>query len=1070
MPQEPDDDEPMQDAGGDAEPPRRRLPLWKVALVSLTALLVIVAGIGWLTRERIVGNLISGELEKLGVPATYEIESIGARRQVIANLVIGDPDRPDLAIERVIVEPELHFGIPAIGRVTLVRPRLYGTYRGGKLSFGSLDPVIFSESEEPFGLPDLDLVLTDGRGLIESDYGAIGVKADGAGPLRDGFSGELAATAPDLQVDGCSVKGTSLYGTIGVDRERPRFSGPLRLAGVNCPERQARLGPAALEVKITADKALDGAEGRLALTAGSLVAGSGGMASAKGTARFTYRGETLAARYELDGKGIVTPQAQAAGIGIEGYVRALDRFARLEVDSSLSGRRLRPGEGLDEALASAGSASEGTLAGDVLSQIRDGLRNEARDSDLSGDFILRRTGEILSLVVPRGTVTGNTGQALLSVSRLQVRWGGAAPPRLTGNFATGGRQLPHIAGRMERAPSGRLMMRVHMPEYRAGSARLAIPRLMLVQLPGGGLGFAGEARVSGDLPGGSAQNLVLPLEGNWSESGGLSLWRRCVTLRFDRLELSRIALEKRELPVCPPRGGAIVRMAGQGVKAAGGVSALDLAGHLGETPVRITSGPAGFAWPGVLHARAIDVALGPAGAQSKFRVTHLDGHLGSDISGTFDGADVSLAAVPLDLFDTSGKWRFADGVLSLSEGSFRLEDREQVKRFQPLAARDATLRLADNVITADAVMREPQSDRKIVRARIRHDLATGRGSADLGVDAIVFDQRLQPDTLTHLALGVIANAEGVVSGGGRIDWDEQAVTSSGRFTTEKLDFAAAFGPVRGVSGTVAFTDLLGLVTAPDQTLQIAAINPGIEVNDGELTFAIEPDYVVRIKGARWPFYGGTLRLEPVTMAIGADDELRYTLAIEGLDAARFVDHMELGNLAATGTFDGKIPLVFDKDGGRLEGGHLTARPPGGNVSYVGELSYKDLSAIANFAFDALKSLNYREMTIGLDGALDGEMITRVSFSGLGQGDGTKSNFLTRRVAKLPIRFNVNVRAPFFQLITSVKSFYDPGYVRDPRTLGLLDAQGKKVQRPDNAALLPRSVESSIQPPESGSLP
>jgi hypothetical protein len=140
---------------------------------------------------------------------------------------------------------------------------------------------------------------------------------------------------------------------------------------------------------------------------------------------------------------------------------------------------------------------------------------------------------------------------------------------------------------------------------------------------------------------------------------------------------------------------------------------------------------------------------------------------------------------------------------------------------------------------------------------------------------------------------------------------------------------------------------------------------------------------------------------------------------------------------------------------------LASRPPGGNVSYVGELTYEDLSSIANFAFDALRSLDYREMTIGLNGELDGEMVTRVSFSGVGQGEGASSNFLTRRIAKLPIRFNVNLRAPFFQLITSARSLYDPTYIRDPRTLGLLSERG--MPRPENPA-------KPIQPPESETKP
>jgi hypothetical protein len=273
------------------------------------------------------------------------------------------------------------------------------------------------------------------------------------------------------------------------------------------------------------------------------------------------------------------------------------------------------------------------------------------------------------------------------------------------------------------------------------------------------------------------------------------------------------------------------------------------------------------------------------------------------------------------------------------------------------------------------------------------------------------------------------------------------VTSSGRFTTPSLDFAAAFGPVKGAAGTIVFTDLLGLVSAPDQQLRIASINPGIEVNDGVLTYELRPESVLAVQCATWPFLDGTLTLLPVTMRLGVAEERRYTLKIEGMDAARFIQRIELANLSATGVFDGSLPLVFDQEGGRIEGGELRSRPPGGNVSYVGELTYKDLSTMANFAFDALKSLDYRDMAISMDGPLQGEIITRVQFAGIGQGAAARRNFLTERIARLPIRFNVNVRAPFFQLASTFRSLYDPTYIRDPRSLGLIDAKGRPIRNP-----------------------
>ncbi|RSX99117.1 C4-dicarboxylate ABC transporter, partial [Sphingomonas koreensis] len=173
-------------------------------------------------------------------------------------------------------------------------------------------------------------------------------------------------------------------------------------------------------------------------------------------------------------------------------------------------------------------------------------------------------------------------------------------------------------------------------------------------------------------------------------------------------------------------------------------------------------------------------------------------------------------------------------------------DRLRQDRVEGRVDRDATLTRHDKRIDADAVLGEPKSDRPVTRAVIRHDLSDSSGHADLLVDGLRFDKAMQPDALTRMALGVIANVEGTVTGKGRIDWNARGVTSSGRFSSTGLDLAAAFGPARGLAGTVEFTDLLNMVTAPNQTLRVAAINPGIEVNDGVVVFAMEPGQVLKL--------------------------------------------------------------------------------------------------------------------------------------------------------------------------------------------------------------------------------
>jgi hypothetical protein len=178
----------------------------------------------WLQREDIADDVIGSTLESYGIPATYEVERIGGRRQVLTNIVIGDPARPDLTIERAEVVIRYRFGYPGIAGIRLERPRLYGTFYGGALSFGALDPLIFPEvePEEPFEFPDMTLALVDARALLESEYGPVGIKAEGSGHLRGGFAGRLAATAPELAIGACEASGTTLYGAIGIDAERPR--------------------------------------------------------------------------------------------------------------------------------------------------------------------------------------------------------------------------------------------------------------------------------------------------------------------------------------------------------------------------------------------------------------------------------------------------------------------------------------------------------------------------------------------------------------------------------------------------------------------------------------------------------------------------------------------------------------------------------------------------------------------------------------------------------------------------------------------------------------------------------
>ena len=187
------------------------------------------------------------------------------------------------------------------------------------------------------------------------------------------------------------------------------------------------------------------------------------------------------------------------------------------------------------------STGEGALLVPLAKQLRAALAREERGSSLRADFALRQNGGITQLTLPFAELRGGTGARLLGLSKIAVALGMRGGPRFSGRFVTGGAGLPHMDGVATRTGGG-MTARFSLAEYRAGSASVALPDLRVVQLPGGQIGFSGQALVSGALPGGEVNGLEMPVQGNWSQGGGLAMWRQCTSLSFNRLKVGNLAL------------------------------------------------------------------------------------------------------------------------------------------------------------------------------------------------------------------------------------------------------------------------------------------------------------------------------------------------------------------------------------------------------------------------------------------------------------------------------------------------------------------------------------------------
>ena len=1045
---------------------------WRTRIgLGIAGIALIGGSAAWLDRERIASDFIDQYLTENGVPATYDIVAIGPRTQVIENLVVGNPALPDLTVRRMVVELGVGWAGPEARRVTIEGARLFGSYRAGKLSLGALDPLVFTDSADPPALPAIDVVLADVRGLFESDFGAVGVTLQGSGRMDDGFAGVLAATAPGIGADGCRAETATLYGKITTTGGAPRLDGPFRLGNLACGK--ASLLRADIGTVLTARRDFSGAEGNLRIQSDRLSYQDVSGEALSGTARLTWGGTTLALAHDLALTDVAAPQGRFARLSAEGAWRGASDASRGQWEGQLRGAGLVPASDMAANLAAAERGLEGTLLAPLIAKVRGGLVRALSDADVSADAIVRHKGADIALIIPEASITSRTGTRVLALSQINAGIGAQGLSGLRGNVLAGGEGLPGINGRMEQEPGGGWALRLGIAEYAAGANRMAIPRLSLRQERSGAIRFDGLLSASGALPSGGVSDLSLPLEGSWSSTGGLALGSRCTPVRFASLSLSGLALGSQAITLCPERGVPMLTYR-TGLALAASTGPLSMAGTLGESPASLAADAVKLRYPAPFAVEGLSVRIGEPGSEMRLSAADLTGSLAGGIAGEFADGAARMDVVPMNLSALAGRWSFADGALRVEEGAFTLTDRPPTgsPRFKPLNARGANLRFADNIVTADATMRHPASGRVVTDVVIRHDLGTAAGRARLSVPGILFDESLQPEDLSELAKGVIALADGTVTGNGVIDWKGEAITSSGTFASNGADFAAAFGPVRGLTGEVAFTDLLNLTTAPDQTVTIAAINPGIEVLDGKVQFEVKDGTLLTLEDARFPFMGGELRMRPLAMDFTQPEERRYVFELIGLDAATFVAQMELTNLGATGTFDGTVPIIFDKDGnGRIEGGLLLSRAPGGNVAYIGELTYEDLGTMGNYAFAALRSLDYKQMSVGLNGSLAGEIITNFQFDGVQQGAGTSQNFVTRRLAKLPIRFKINVRSEnFYEMAMMVRSFWDVDFLGNPVDRGLLRAEdGRFVPARPATPTLPTPV-NPVQPSESEDQP
>lgn len=983
----------------------------KLALGLLAGVGLVALG-AWLWREPIARSVIDDELATRTVPAAYTIEHLGTDRQRLTNVRLGDPANPDLTAEWAEIETGWSLSGPVVRTIRAGGVRLNARLTDGRFSMGSVDKLLPAPTGEPFALPDWTVQIDDARLRLRTDQGLLHLAMRGKGNLANGFAGTAGLVSQELNAGDCRAQGLGWTGQIRTQSRRIALDGPLTLATLRCGTSAADNVKAGL--KLESDEAFGDMAASADLTTAAL--SFAGYRSQSASGQFSANGGTkrFSTDYQMVLAKLSGEQGRAASATVTGSGQGrFDKGFRFESAGDVKLAGLVPGAQLSTVLDQLGSGESGSPMQPLVSAIRSAVQGLQRGSDGSARYTLRQeaTGGMLSLGAIKLDGRSGARLALDGEAPLSFRWPDGALA-INGNATLAGGGFPSTLVKLD-ARGGAIEGIAVMQPWSAQGARLTLSPARF-RLDGKRWSVDTRARLDGPLGGGRVEGLDLAL----SLASGRDLLAGCFVPRFTLIKVDTLALRNGQITACMEQGQAVIRRP-------------RLAGSLGTSPLLLSASEAriGFA-RGDFSASGVSVLLGAAQSQSRLEAGRVLGSLGKGgASGTFQQMSGQLAEVPLLIDQGSGRWQL-NGGNATAQAAVQVNDASPEARFKPLIVPDLALAIRDGVARAEGMMRNAPRDVDVAKIFITHRLGPGTGEAVIDMAGLTFGSHVQPEELTPITLGVIANVEGTLRGTGTVRWSPQGVTSTGQFGTAGMDMAAAFGPVTGLSGEVQFSDLLGLETPPGQQVRLGGVNPGIAVLDGLISYRLLPGLKAQIEGGSWPFAGGQLRLEPTIIDLNQSAERRLTFKVEGMDIARFIAAMEFENIAATGTFDGELPMVFDATGGRIEGGQIVARD-GGSVSYVGQLSNEKIGAMGQFAFDALKSIKYSRLSITLDGAIDGDVITRISFAGINQApiNGVRAKFpipvKVTGLTNIPFIFNVTITAKFRQLFEMARSFNDP---------------------------------------------
>ncbi|MBO9557462.1 MAG: YdbH domain-containing protein [Caulobacter sp.] len=964
--------------------------------MSLAALAFIAVGFSvYAGRREISRELALAWLNDRGIEATLDLDDLDATG-FAGSIRLGPKNAPVFSAERIEVAYDL--ASPWTGgkfalntrAVRLVRPRVNARLDQNGLNFGTLQPLIDEALKSPAQpeTPGPAILIEDARVLLRTPGGPARLTGDASlddGRLLrfDGRLGPMRYATSDLSFDteGAVLKARKRGDRLTLDVQmglKSLSAGQLDLteaqgtlqADLTYPDLKAlsMVGPAEARLALTARGAeveaasLGGLEANLAVA--GLLSGDLKHGGFTGKTTLHARGERLTAQ-SFDTRDI--------GADLD-----LSNLALTYDDKGVRGSaRTRLAANADRAVAGPAALSRTGL--EVQSSSLTLVSDKTRSS-ISGPLVVAlgggrvaAGGVVLSSVAADGKgrfSAGTDGVAL------------ALDGRADADGSMSGPDAQRVAAALPNPAYGQAAARalsrfeLSAPALKLGITNgqtiLSLPSPLSLTAPSG-------AKAVLSAPGGPLIAAAMSLNGTAKGSamaalggGGLpEITLKAPNWRSDASGLTSPVSVAGTLDV-PPIQGLSGTLAGQARLAGGGLTVrLDRCTPLtakailmGEPPisdVKFTLCPV---------AQPLVAATGG--------VWRASGRI-EDGQALANVAQARIQGVKADFVAGGRGFDFAQVKVT---GGRVVEASTEGKRFETIGMTGA-VDLARGQWTGklDAATLD---GRPLGFVTLRHDVASGRGQADIDATKLVFAKGgLQPLGLTPLA-AIARDAEGPVVFTGRFSWAGETMTSEGRVSTPGLDFRSPLGQVHRLKGEIVFDSLTPLTTPPGQGLTVDSVDAIVPIQSARASLALGAE-TVRLEGATFEASKGKVTVEPLEMRLDGKGTIKGVVDIAGLDLGQLVAGSSLADkVKVEATIDGRLPFEADEAGFRFVDGKVYATGPGrlsiarealtgvqagqGGVDPNDPLTVKKdapVNAIQDFAYQAMENLRFDTLEAGV---------------------------------------------------------------------------------------------------------